>query len=86
MKLVSASQRRAVKSYTRRTSDYNIMDNFNQLPSVMKATSDRITRRLQILADAGLNADKKLSGEKAQLAYSAKCDAAIDAAERIHHV
>jgi hypothetical protein len=73
IRLISASERRAVPSYSRRTSDYNIMNNFNQLPSVMQATADRITRRLLILADAGLNPNT---------CNCLICDAAIEAAER----
>jgi hypothetical protein len=74
MRLVSPSQRRATKSYTRRVSEYNITDNQHQLPSVMQATSERIMRRLRILANAGLNPAK---------CNCLVCDAAIEAAERM---
>jgi hypothetical protein len=72
IRLISASERRATKQYVKK-SGYNTMNNFNQLPSVMQATADRITRRLLILADAGLNPNT---------CNCLICDATIEAAER----
>ena len=72
MRIISPSQRRATKQY-KGSPGYNRPSNSHQLPSVMQATADRITRELQILKDAGLNP---------ATANCLVCDAAIEAAER----
>jgi hypothetical protein len=82
MRTVSASERRAVKKPYEIISDQRCIDNQNQLPDKMKAREEKQIRHLQILKDAGLHHNKSFATEKQQLAHMAKCDAAIEAAER----
>jgi len=73
IRLVSPSERSAVKPVFIKKAGYSTINNQHQLPSLMQATADRITRELQILEDAGLNP---------ATANCLVCDAAIEAAER----
>ena len=81
MRLVSASERRAVKKPYDIISDQRCIDNKNQLPGKMKAREEMQIRHLKILKDAGLHHNKTFATQKGQLAHMAKCDAAIEAAE-----
>jgi hypothetical protein len=51
----------------------------------MKAREEMQIRHLKILKDAALHYNKSFKTTKAQLAHMAKCDAAIEAAERCDH-